>query len=282
MSVAIGALSPEEWPRGRRPDHVETLPAPPTGEDARERTAHDLDAAIAALEARGFELAVVMLDTGYTSEGVVVPPPAYLQEVVRRTHEAGGLVVADEVQAGYGRTGAHLWSFQDSGVAPDIVTLGKPMGNGFPVAAAVTRREIAERYSAEQEFFSTFGGNPVACAAALAVLDVIRDEDLIRNAGEVGQHLQATLRKLMERHPLVADVRGRGLLIGVELRREDGIAASKEADAVVNGMRDRGVLIGSTGPEENVLKIRPPLVIDREDADAIASALDETLSALRS
>jgi len=153
------------------------------------------------------------------------------------------------------------------------------MGNGHPVAATVMRREIAERYARDEAFFSTFGGNPVACAAALAVLDVLHDEDLIRHASEIGAHLQASLLRLRERHPLVADVRGRGLLIGVELR-EDGHAAAEVAAAIANGMRERGVLIGTTGPEGNVLKIRPPLVVSREDADTISTTLEEALSAV--
>jgi 4-aminobutyrate aminotransferase-like enzyme len=259
---------------------VETIPAP-SGEttDWTERAGIEMERAIAALAERGVEPAVVMIDTGYTSDGVFAPPPAYLQEIVRRTHEAGALFVADEVQAGYGRCGTNLWSFEDSGVVPDFVTHGKPMGNGHPVAATVMRHEIAERYAREEAFFSTFGGNPVACAAALAVLDVIHDEDLIRNAAEVGAHLQASLRRMMEAHPLLADVRGRGLLIGVELREDDRPAA-EAAGAVSNGMRERGVLIGTTGPEGNVLKIRPPLVVSRDDADTIAATLEETLSAL--
>ena len=280
VSIAIGDLSPEEWPGGRQPPHVETIPAPSGATaDWSERAGADMERAIAALAEHGVEPAVVMIDTGYTSDGVFSPPPAYLQEIVWRTHEAGALFVADEVQAGYGRCGVNLWSFEDSGVVPDLVTLGKPMGNGHPVAATVMRREIAERYARDEAYFSTFGGNPVACAAALAVLDVLRDEDLIRNAAEIGAHLQASLLRLKELHPLVADVRGRGLLIGVELR-EDDRPAPQTAAAVSNGMRERGVLIGTTGPEGNVLKIRPPLVVSREDADMIAATLEETLSAI--
>jgi 4-aminobutyrate aminotransferase-like enzyme len=259
---------------------VETIPAP-SGEtsDWTERAGVEMERAIALLAERGVRPAVVMIDTGYTSDGVFSPPPAYLQEIVRRTHDAGALFVADEVQAGYGRCGTNLWSFEDSDVVPDFVTLGKPMGNGHPVAATVMRREIAERYARDEAFFSTFGGNPVACAAALAVLDVLHDEDLIRNASEIGAHLQASLLRLRERHPLVADVRGRGLLIGVELR-EDGHAAAEVAAAIANGMRERGVLIGTTGPQGNVLKIRPPLVVSREDADTISTTLEEALSAV--
>jgi len=261
---------------------VETIPAPdPSAEttDWTERASRDMERAIAALTERGVELALVMIDTGYTSDGVFAPPPAYLREIVRRTHAAGALFVADEVQAGYGRCGVNLWSFRDSDVVPDLVTLGKPMGNGHPVAATVLRREIAERYAREEAFFSTFGGNPVACAAALAVLDVVHDEDLVRNAAEIGAHLRASLLHVAERHPIVTDVRGRGLLIGVELRDGDR-PASDEAGAIANGMRERGVLIGTTGPDGNVLKIRPPLVVSRRDADAISGTLEETLTAL--
>ncbi|MFL5768415.1 MAG: aminotransferase class III-fold pyridoxal phosphate-dependent enzyme [Actinomycetota bacterium] len=278
VSIAIGDLSPEEWPGGRQPPHVETIPAPSeTSADWTQRASADMERAIAALAERGVEPAVVMIDTGYTSDGVFAPPPAYLREIVERTHAAGALFVADEVQAGYGRCGVNLWSFQDSGVVPDFVTLGKPMGNGHPVAATVMRREIAERYARGEAFFSTFGGNPVACAAALAVLDVLRDEDLVRNTAEIGAHLRASLLRLRERFPLVADVRGRGLLIGVELA-EEGRPAAEAAAAVSNGMRERGVLIGTTGPDGNALKIRPPLVVSREDADTIAATLEETLS----
>jgi 4-aminobutyrate aminotransferase-like enzyme len=289
VTTAIIDLSSEEWFEREPPTHVETLPRPDgyrgaytDVKDWGPLAGEQIEAAIRALGERGIRPAVVMLDTGYTSDGIFAPPPSYLQEIVRRTHEAGGLVVADEVQAGYGRTGVHLWSFQDSGVVPDIVTLGKPMGNGHPVAAAVLRRDIADRFARAQEFFSTFGGNPVACAAGLAVLDVIEDEDLVRHAAEIGAHLQARLRTLAERHPLIGDVRGRGLLIGVELVRDRSTKepATREADAVMNGMRDRGVLIGSSGPDSNVLKIRPPLVLSAADADLIAATLDETLASL--
>jgi 4-aminobutyrate aminotransferase-like enzyme len=282
VSIATGDLSPEEWPGGRQPAHVETLPAPdgpPSATDWTDRAARDMERAISALAERGVAPAIVMIDTGYTSDGVFAPPPAYLQEIVRRTHAAGALFVADEVQAGYGRCGVNLWSFLDSGVVPDFVTLGKPMGNGHPVAATAMRREIAERYAREEAFFSTFGGNPVACAAALAVLDVLHDEDLIRSAAEIGAHLQASIRRVAERHPVVSEVRGRGLLIGVDLR-ENERPAGDTAAAVANAMRERGVLIGTTGPDGNVLKVRPPLIVSREDADTIAATLDDSLTSV--
>jgi 4-aminobutyrate aminotransferase-like enzyme len=180
--------------------------------------------------------------------------------IVDKTHAAGGLFVADEVQAGHGRTGEHLWSFTRYGITPDVVTLGKPMGNGYPVAAVITRREIAEQLAEQTRVFSTFGGNPVAAQAALAVLDVIEDERLVENAARVGARLIGSLGEF-------AEVRGSGLLIGVEL------GSSDEAERVVNQLRDEGILIGRTGRGENVLKIRPPLVFVDEHADLVRDAL---------
>jgi 4-aminobutyrate aminotransferase-like enzyme len=221
------------------------------------------------------------MDTGFTSDGVPMPPPGYLEGIVRRTHQAGALFVADEVQAGFGRLGT-LWGFEAAGIVPDVVTLGKPMGNGHPVAAVVTRRDVTERFGSSREFFSTFGGNPVACAAGLAVLDVLEEEDLLRHAAEVGDHLRGALRGLAQRHEVIGDVRGMGLLTGVELVRDRATRAPAggEADAVASAMRDRGVLIGTTGPDGNVLKIRPPLVFAHEHADHLVATLDEVLAAL--
>lgn len=317
ISAAIADLSPEEWPRGERPPHVATIPPPDTyrlagagaqagtegaGDPARAgdaaawagSMAARLDDAVADLNARGFRPAAVFIDGAFTSDGIFAPPPTYLQELVRRTHAAGALFIADEVQAGYGRMGDGLWSFEAAGIVPDVVTLGKPMGNGHPVAAVITRAEIVDRFAAETEFFSTFGGNPVACAAAMAVLDVVEDEKLTANAAASGAGVRDAIRALVTRHPAIGDVRGRGLMIGVELVRD---RATREPDAapvpdraarqpdpalafrVQNLMRERGVLVGTTGRAGNVLKIRPPLVIDREDAALLLRVLEEALVA---
>ncbi len=177
--------------------------------------------------------------------------------------------------------GDGLWSFEAAGIVPDIVTLGKPMGNGHPVAAVVTRSDVVDRFAAETEFFSTFGGNPVACAAAMAVLDVIEDERLVANAAAIGAEIRAGVRELAARHPAIGDVRGRGLMIGVELvadpigRTPDATLAAR----VQNGMRERGVLVGTTARAGNVLKIRPPLVVDRDDAALLLAVLEEALVA---
>jgi 4-aminobutyrate aminotransferase-like enzyme len=193
----------------------------------------------------------------------------------------GGLLIADEVQAGHGRSGSHLWSFQPSGIEPDMVVMGKPMGNGFPVAALVARSEVLAAVPEETELFSTFGGNPVACAAALAVLAVIEEEGLTGHAAAMGGYLREGLLALQARHPLIGDVRGEGLLLGAELV-EDPLTrapAARSASAVAEAMRDRGILLGATGPAGNVLKIRPPLVFGREHADLLLAALDEVLAA---
>jgi len=294
VSAAIADLSPEGWPRGERPAHVGTIPppeayrhsaagAPDRVEGAAwvEDAAARLDDAVADIASRGFRPAAVFIDGAFTSDGIFAPPPAYLRDLVRRTHAAGALFVADEVQAGYGRMGDGLWSFEAAGTVPDIVTLGKPMGNGHPVAAVITRAEIVDRFAAETEFFSTFGGNPVACAAAMAVLDVVADERLTANAAAGGEEIRAGVRAAAAHHPAIGDVRGRGLMIGVELVRD---RATREPDAalaalVQNAMRERGVLVGTTARAGNVLKIRPPLVIGREDGALLLRILGEALVA---
>jgi 4-aminobutyrate aminotransferase-like enzyme len=284
LTEATHALSPEEWAKGEQPAHVATIPAPDgyRGPYRREqdgwarRYAVHIDDASRALDDHG--LAALYLDPAFTSDGILSPPPTYLREAARRARAMGGLVVADEVQAGYGRSGAHLWSFQASGIEPDMVVMGKPMGNGFPVAALVVRSQLLEAIPEEVELFSTFGGNPVACAAALAVLAIIKDEGLVANAAKVGSYLRQGLLTLAERHPLIGDVRGEGLLLGVELTDEAREPAAGHARKMTEAMRERGILLSATGPAGNVLKIRPPLVFQREHADLLLQALDEVLS----
>jgi 4-aminobutyrate aminotransferase-like enzyme/Ser/Thr protein kinase RdoA (MazF antagonist) len=287
LTEATHALSPEEWAKGEQPAHVATIPAPDgyrgayrRDEDGwAERYAAHIDDAARALGGHGF--AAIYLDPAFTADGVFTPPPAYLQEAARRARALGGLLVADEVQAGHGRFGTGLWSFQASGIEPDMVVMGKPMGNGFPVAALVVRSEALDAVPGEVELFSTFGGNPVACAAALAVLAVIEDEGLVANAAETGGYLRRGLAELAGRHPVIGDVRGEGLLFGVELADETRAPAAGHARRVTEAMRDRGVLISATGPAGNVLKIRPPLVFQREHADLLLQTLDDALGSSR-
>jgi len=263
VTAAIAELSPEEWPAGHRPRHVARIAPPGSGADLDE----ELDRALEELDGLG----VVFLDGALTSDGVFTPAAGELRRLVERTHAAGGLYVADEVQAGHGRTGDHLWSFAAHGIAPDVVTLGKPMGNGYPVAAVVTRRDLAERFPYAGRTFSTFGGNPVAARAALAVLDVIADERLVQRAAAVGDRLRAEIHALGK--PDVVAVRGRGLITGVEL------SSPELARRVVDALRADGVLVGRTGRREDVLKIRPPLVFGDEHADLLVAALDRALPA---
>ncbi|MCG6920788.1 MAG: aminotransferase class III-fold pyridoxal phosphate-dependent enzyme, partial [Acidobacteria bacterium] len=212
--------------------------------------------------------------------GQIVFPPGYLAEAFRHVREAGGVCIMDEVQTGFGRLGSHRWGFEKQGVVPDIVVLGKPIANGFPLGAVVTTPEIAASFDNGMEFFSTFGGNPVACAAGLAVLDVLEEEHLQDRAWRVGQHLLAGLRRLQERHNLIGDVRGAGFFLGVELVRDRTTLepASEEAAYVVERLRERGVLTGVDGPGHNVLKLRPPLILSREDADLFLAMLGEVLA----
>ncbi len=287
LTAAIADLSSSEWPGGWRPPTVETIPAPDPlrgphhdQPDVDAASAAELGAAAARLAEQGVTPAAVFVDGTFTADGIFPTTPAYLAELRRQATAANVIYVADEVQAGHGRTG-DLWSFTASGVSPDLVTLGKPMGNGHPVAAVVARSEIVDRFAAEHEYFSTFGGNPVACAAALAVLDVIDDEGLLQNAATVGSLLRAAVEAMAADHPAIGDVRGRGLMVGVDLMtdRETREAASDLAHRVMNEMRERGVLISTTGRLGNVLKIRPPLVLTTAQAELIITALDESLRA---
>jgi 4-aminobutyrate aminotransferase-like enzyme len=287
LTEATHALSPEEWAKREQPGHVATIPAPDgyRGPYRREedgwvqRYAAHIDDAARALGERGF--AAIYLDPAFTADGILSPPAAYLREAGQRVQALGGLVVADEVQAGHGRSGTHLWSFRASGIEPDIVVMGKPMGNGFPVAAVVARSELFAAIPEEVELFSTFGGNPVACAAALAVLTVIEDEGLVANAAKVGSYLRQGLLTLADRHPVIGDVRGEGLLLGVELTDEARMPAAGQARSVTEAMREHQILLGTTGPAGNVLKIRPPLVFQPEHADHLVQALDEVLTSCR-
>ena len=211
--------------------------------------------------------------------GQIVFPPGYLAEVYKLVRAAGAVSIADEVQVGFGRLGTHFWGFETQGVAPDIVVLGKPIGNAFPLAAVVTTREIAASFANGMEFFSTFGGNPVACAAGLAVLDVLRDENLQQNALTVGTQWLKDLRSLQSDHPLIGDVRGFGLFLGVDLvtDRQTRAPATRQASYVVNRLREEGILAGTDGPHHNVIKLRPPLCFTHEEAGQFTSTLASIL-----
>jgi 4-aminobutyrate aminotransferase-like enzyme len=225
------------------------------------------------------QVAAFFCESALGCGGQIILPSGYLREAYVVVRTAGGVCVADEVQTGFGRAGTHFWMFETQGVVPDIVTLGKPIGNGHPLGAVVTTPEIAASFRNGMEYFNTFGGNPVSCAAGLAVLDVIREEGLQQNALEVGEYLKQGLRELQTRHSLIGDVRGQGLFLGIELvrDRETLEPADTEATELVERMKERGVLLSTDGPFHNVIKIKPPLVFSRTDADFLLSGLDSVL-----
>ena len=238
---------------------------------------------IRGVEAEGGEVAAFVAEALMGTAGQVVFPPGYLEEMYAVVRKAGGLCIADEVQIGFARVGTHFWGFETHGVVPDIVTMGKPMGNGHPLAAVVTTPEIAAVFANGMEYFNTFGGNPVSCAVGLAVLDVIEQDGLQAHARQVGDQLKSDLEGLQARHPLIGDVRGSGLFLGVELVTDRATLepATQEAYAIVEAMRGRHILLSVDGPLHNVLKIKPPLVFNRNDAARLVSELDVGLGALR-
>jgi 4-aminobutyrate aminotransferase-like enzyme len=281
VTAAIADITASEWPDGEQPAGVEVFDAPDTyrGRYADASMARaEVAAAVGRLAERGRRPAALYLDSTFTADGIFVPDATVVAEIVAAAREAGALFVADEVQSGHGRTG-ELWGFSRWGITPDIVTLGKPMGNGHPIAAVITRAEIVDRFGASTTFFSTFGGNPVACAAALAVLEVLEDEGLVVRAAVVGDRLRAELAALAFRHEVIGDVRGRGLMTGVELVTDRGSRepAGDLAKRVKDEMAERGVLIGTTGRAGNTLKIRPPLCLTADESALIVTNLDGVL-----
>ena len=210
--------------------------------------------------------------------GVVMPPREYFKIIYEAVRQAGGICIADEVQGGFGRTGDHFWSFEYYGVTPDMVTMAKGIGNGVPLGAVTTRMEVAQAL-AERLHFNTFGGNPISMAAGLATMEVIDAEHIQQNAKEVGGHLKARLLDLQERHPLIGEVRGLGLMLGVELVRDrvSREPATREAADIAELAKDRGLLLGKSGIAANVLRLTPPMCLGRDDADFVADCLDEVL-----
>ena len=288
-STTVYALSTGEYPAAERPDWLQAVAAPCTyrgrfreaGPDAARGFAGLLEPAIGQLSERGHGAAMFITDNIYSSNGVLTPPPDYLREAYRLVRAAGGLAVADEVQSGLCRLGDHYWGFQDAGVVPDIVTMGKPLGDGHPLAAVVTTPEIAERFAHKNHYFNTFGGNPVSAAVGLAVLDVIAEEAMLKNVHDTGLLLGEGLGALKSRHESIGDVRGKGLFFGVEIvgDRSTREPAPREAARIREFMRENGVLLGTSGPFNNVIKIRPPLVFNHEHAALLLEQLDRALGA---
>ncbi|WP_043445880.1 aspartate aminotransferase family protein [Halotalea alkalilenta] len=285
VTQALAQASPSlgaQVPLGR---HVRTVELPGAGDrdglSPAQRFAAQVQRAVDELAAAGIRPAALLLDSVFASDGIFTDPAGFIAPAVEVIHRAGGLFIADEVQAGLARLGEPFWGFVRHRVSPDIVTLGKPFGNGHPVAAVVARRECMEAFGQASRYFNTFGGNPVSCAAALAVLDVIEREGIPGRVEEVGEYLRRGLGQLAALHPEIGQVRGAGLFIAVAFASNSVRSAAAIARAVVEGMRERGVLLSLTGAGGDVLKIRPPLVFERQHADILIERLDQTLTALR-
>ncbi len=285
VTQAVAAFSPSLGANINLGAHVRTVPAPdsyrsPTGNVGAEFVMA-VQGAIDDLRHHGVTPSILICDSLFSSDGVLSEQPGFLQGAVDAIHRAGGLYIADEVQPGFARTGQAMWGFQRHGVLPDIVTLGKPMGNGFPVAGVVVRPEVIEKFGRTARYFNTYGGNAVAAEAAMAVLEVIETEGLQENAKAVGAYLRAGVEDLATRHPAIGDVRGAGLFLGVEIvsDRAEKTADSQKASRIVNGLRDERVLISACGAQANILKIRPPLIFTGQNADFLIDALDRVLTA---
>ena len=281
VTTAAAEISPSLGPAVPLGRAVRTVAPPAETEPAPQAFAARVSDAIEDLTRHGVKLAAFIADSLFSSDGIAPDPVGFLRPVIDIVHKAGGLYIADEVQPGFGRTGEAFWGFLRHGIVPDLAVMGKPMGNGMPIAGVAARPEILEEFGAKIRYFNTFGGNSVCVAAAAAVLDVIEAEGLQEHALATGQYLAAALADIAKSTPRIAAVRAAGLYAGVDFVRPG--TAEPDGDAairVVNGLRDRHVLISATGPHGSTLKIRPPLPFGTEHVDQLAAALSETLTAL--
>lgn len=284
-STIMGAMDQRRKDFGQK-KWLETFEPPNTyrnPEGTAATFAAEIDKGIERLAAKGTKLAATMLDLSFDSNGILIPPDGYTAMVAEKTRAAGGLVICDEVQAGYCRLGGSWWGFEKYGIEPDIVTLGKPMGAGHPVAAVVTTREIASRFAEIDSYFNTYGGNPVSCAVAEAVIDEIDNQELLKNATEVGEHLKGGLDKINEKYDFVGNIQGSGLFWGLDLVEDPESKEPMHDDKlrhITTLLKDEGVMMGSTGRYDNILKIRPPLVFSKENADQALAAIDKVFAAL--
>ncbi|SIR42870.1 4-aminobutyrate aminotransferase [Rhizobium sp. RU20A] len=285
-TALVTEISPSSLRRRDPAPFVAVIPAPAgrDGQDVADSFAASVEEAIAALKARGVTLAALIVDTIFSSDGIYADPPGFLQKAVDVVRRAGGVLIADEVQPGFGRTGGDergegLWGFQRHGVVPEIVTLGKPMGNGFPMGGVVTRPDVVARFCEETGYFNTFGGNPVAAAAGHAVLKVLDEEGLVARARSVGALFRRRLEGLMGARPEIGAVRGAGLFLGLDFTEPStGVPDAALARAVINDLRAHGILIGAAGKYGATLKIRPPLCFSKGDVDLFTDTLAAILA----
>ncbi len=248
-------------------------------EDLADAYAAQVQQAIDELEAEGIKLAGMLVCPDFANEGLLNVPKGFLEKATAMVRKAGGVLIADEVQAGFGRSGHHFWAHQQFDVTPDIVTMGKPMGNGHPLAGVVARADMIEEFSAAAMYFNTFGGNPVSCTVGLAVLDSLEEDNLMANAISTGGYVVQGLKKLQQKHELIGDVRDLGMFFALELvsDRQSKTPAPEQAKLIMNLMRQRGVLISKIGIYDNILKLRPPMPFQPEHADLLLETLDSVL-----
>jgi 4-aminobutyrate aminotransferase-like enzyme len=282
-SSAVAEITPAFGPGVPLGAHVRTVPPPDAyrgDADVGKAFAQHVANAIADLERHGIRFAGLIVDTLFTSDGLFADPAGFLMPAADVVRRAGGLFIADEVQPGFGRTGAGMWGFERHGIEPDIVVMGKPMGNGMPIAATVAREDVMASFTRRSSYFNTFGGNTVCCAAAAAVLDVIESEQLITHAARSGDHLKRGFERFRTNHGEIGDVRGTGLYLGVEIVDPDsGQPDTREALRIVNYLKAQRILISTCGAAGHVLKIRPPLPFDTEHGDQLLDAVQRSFAA---
>ncbi|WP_395405640.1 aspartate aminotransferase family protein (plasmid) [Arthrobacter sp. UC242_113] len=284
LTTAAAEISPQLGANVPVGQHVWTVAAPQPdrtdGVDPGEAFAAGVAEAIADMQRHGVGFAAFIADSLFSTDGILPDPAGFLQPTVNVVHAAGGLYIADEVQPGFARTGDTMWGFQRHGIVPDIAVMGKPMGNGMPIAGVVVKSAILDEFGTKVRYFNTFGGNSVSIAAAAAVLDVIENEGLQENSQKIGRYLKEELEQLASGSDNVSAVRGAGLYLAVDFVDEAGLPAADAASDVINGLRQRGVLIGGTGMYGNTLKIRPLLPFTHAHANEFLHAFDDTLAAM--
>ncbi len=282
-SYLTTCVSPNSFKDGKIPQWVKTIPTPDTyripDSQIADYFAENVQKAIDEFKKEGIKFAGILFDSIFSSDGVFAGPCGFIKKAIDIVHKEGGVFICDEVQPGFGRTGK-MWGFMRHGVTPDIVTMGKPMGNGYPMAAVVTRPEILSCFCSKVGYFNTFGGTPGACAAGTAVLEIIEEDQLAEKAAVNGDYLREQIRKIQSKHPSIGDVRGVGLFTGVEIVKNGNEPDEDTCTALINALKEEHVLIGAAGPNANVLKVRPTLRFEHDDADFFASALDKALTSL--
>ena len=270
-TTEIFQLSPEDCPKEQRKEWVRTIPGPGGFLDNQSAYIERLKKEAGVLIKNGHGIACFIADSVFSSDGIYEIPNDFLKKIYQEIRGFGGVVIADEVQSGFGRLGEKMWGYQDDAVVPDIITMGKPMGNGHPVSALLTHKDLIDSLDQAyngNSYFNTFGGNPVSAAAALAVLDILEEDSLIDNAREVGHYLKKQLEITAKENDSVIEIRGKGLFLGIEL--DDALKAEK----TMEDMMQQGVLVGKTGPKNSVIKLRPPMTFKKEHADLLVNKLN--------